>query len=209
MAGIGVRQMSRMAAVPFTIRRSQDEFSYTSFSSTTETVHGLLRLQGERIVIQWRLARKTERYSSASINTDEDMEPVREVSVPLEAVSTAFVRRRWWEFWKGHQLVLTAADLQAFDGVVGEGGLRLSHPAEMVVGIRRKDRMLAEEFTAELTLAVAELAAGRMGEVHELQGGAEARSLGSQPRAGEPKGGEGPLAEVKTPLPNEEMDDPQ
>ena len=44
MAGIGVRQMSRMAAVPFTIRRSQDEFSYTSFSSTTETVHGLLRL---------------------------------------------------------------------------------------------------------------------------------------------------------------------
>jgi hypothetical protein len=152
--------MIRTATVPFTIRRSKDEFGTTTFSSTTETVHGLLRLEGEEVIIQWRLDRKTERYSATSIKTDEDMEPVREVVIPLDAVAGAFVRKRWWEFWKGPWLVLTAADLHAFDRVAGDGGLRLAHPAEMVVGLRRADRMLAEEFTAELTLAVAELTAG-------------------------------------------------
>lgn len=110
-------------------------------------------------MIQWRVARHTE-HIGAEFRTDEEMEAVREVVIPMEAVARAFVRRRWWEWWKGPQLVLTATDLQAFDEIVGEEGLRLSHPAEMVVGLRRRDRMLAEEFTAELTLAVAELAGG-------------------------------------------------
>ena len=148
------------AALPFTLKRSKDEFSAASLTSTTETVHGLLRLDGDRLVIQWRLARHTE-HMGVEFRTDEELEAVREVVIPMEAVARAFVRRRWWEWWKGPQLVLTATDLQAFDEVVGEEGLRLSHPAEMVVGLRRRDRMLAEEFTAELTLAVAELAGGR------------------------------------------------
>lgn len=173
MVGSGVSHMYRTATVPFTISRTRDEFSATSFSSTREEVHGLLRLEGDEVLIQWRLARKTESYTTMTIKTDEDMEPVREVVIPLEAVATAFVRRRWWEFWRAPQMVLTAADLQAFDHVVGEGGLRLDHPAEMVVDLRRKDRMLAEEFTAELTLAVAELAAGHASGEHRLGGGEE------------------------------------
>jgi hypothetical protein len=160
-----------MAAVPFTLRRSKDEFSSTSLTSTVETIHGLLRLTGDQIVIQWRLARKTESYTATAMKTDEDMEAVQEVVIPLEAVATAFVRRRWWEFWKGPRMVLTAADLQAFDEVVGKSGLRLNHPAEMAVAIRRKDLVLAEEFTAELTLAVAELAAGRLDSSPRLEGG--------------------------------------
>lgn len=151
--------MLHTAALPFTLKRRKDEFSATSLTSTTETVHGLLRLDGDRLVIQWRVARHTE-HIGAEFRTDEEMEAVREVVIPMEAVARAFVRRRWWEWWKGPQLVLTATDLQAFDEIVGEEGLRLSHPAEMVVGLRRRDRMLAEEFTAELTLAVAELAGG-------------------------------------------------
>ena len=152
--------MPYTAALPFTLKRSKDEFGGVSLTSTTETVHGLLRLEGDRLVIQWRLARHTE-HMGAGYRTDDEMEAVREEDVPLSAVAGAYVRRRrWWEFWKGPQLVLNATDLRAFDEIVGEEGLRLSHPAEMVVGLRRTDRMLAEEFTAELTLAVAELAAG-------------------------------------------------
>jgi hypothetical protein len=117
-------------------------------------------LDGDRLVIQWRLARHTERLG-AGYSTDDEMEAVREEEVPLSAVAGAYVRRRWWEFWRGPRLVLTAADLQAFDEIVGEEGLRLSHPAEMVVGLRRADDILAEEFTAEVTLAMAELAASR------------------------------------------------
>ena len=174
--------LPRLAAVPFTIRRSEDQFSASSFSSTTETVHGLLRLEGDELRIQWRLDRKTESYSAVSMKTDQDLEPVREVVIPLDAVAGAFVRRRWWEFWKGPQVILTAADLQAFDEVVGEEGLKLSHPAEMVVGVRRRDRVLAEEFTAELTLAVAELATGRYEasrRLEEGEGGGAAGQLDS------------------------------
>ncbi len=152
--------MLHTAALPFTLKRSKDEFAAASFTSTTETVHGLLRLDGDRLFIQWRLARHTE-HIGAEFRTDEELEAVREVVIPMEVVAKAFVRHRWWEWWRGPQLVLTAADLQAFDEVVGEEGLRLSHPAEMVVGLRWADRMLAEEFTAELTLAVAELALER------------------------------------------------
>lgn len=152
--------MAHTAALPFILKRSKDEFGAASMTSTTETVHGLLRLDGDRLVIQWRLARHTE-HLGVGYSTDDEMEAVREEVIPLHAVAGAYVRRRWWEFWKGPQLVLTAADLRAFDEVVGEEGLRLSHPAEMVVGLKRIHEMLAEEFTAELTLAVAELAAGR------------------------------------------------
>jgi hypothetical protein len=152
--------MSHMAALPFTLKRSKDEFGAASMTSTTETVHGLLRLDGDRLVIQWRLARHTE-HMGLGYSTDDELESVREEEVPLSAVAGAYVRRRWWEFWRGPRLVLTAADLRAFDEIVGEEGLRLSHPAEMVVGLRRADGFLAEEFTAELTLAVAELAASR------------------------------------------------
>ena len=151
--------MKHTFSLPFILKRSKDAFGGASMTSTTETVHGLLRLDGDQLVIQWRLARHTERMG-IGYSTDDEMEAVREEVVPLGAVAGAYVRRRWWEFWRRPRLVLKAADLRAFDEIVGEDGLRLSHPAEMVVGLRGADRRLAEEFTAELTLAVAELAAG-------------------------------------------------
>jgi len=147
--------MPRSAALPFTLKRSQDVLGAGSITSTTETIHGLLRLDGNRVLIQWRLARRTERIGG-EIRTDREFEAVREVVVPLEAVAGAVVRRRWWEVFRAPRLILTGADLQAFEEVAGEGGLRLEHPAELVVKLRRSDRMLAEEFAAELVLAVAE-----------------------------------------------------
>ncbi len=49
--------MTRRAAVPFQLSRGQDEFTGGCVTSTTEVVHGLLRLEGDRLVVQWRLAR--------------------------------------------------------------------------------------------------------------------------------------------------------
>jgi len=149
--------MPHSAALPFNFKRSQDVIGVASITSTTETVHGLLRLDGDRLVIQWRLARKTDHIGS-EIRTDQELEAVREVVVPLEAVAGAFARRPWLGVFGAPKLILTAADLQAFESVAGEGGLRLKHPAELVVRIRRPDRLLAEEFAAELVLAVAERA---------------------------------------------------
>ncbi len=148
--------MLRTAALPFSLRRSQDVLGSAEMTTTTEKVHGLLRLDGDRLVIQWRLTRKTQTLGT-EIRTEEKMEPVREIDLPLRAVSGAKVRRPWWLFGTGLRLVLTAADLQAFDGLAGEGGLKLGHPAEVVLRLRRRDALAAEEFTAELALALAEL----------------------------------------------------
>ena len=148
------------SALPFTLKRSRDVLGAASMTTTTETVHGLLLLDGERLVIQWRLGRKIE-HLGKEIRTDEEFEAVRQVVIPLDSIAGASVRRRWWYLWSGPRLILTATDLQAFEEVAGEGGLRLAHPAELVLRLRRSDRLVAEEFSAELALAVAELAAGR------------------------------------------------
>ncbi len=149
--------MSHFAALPFSLRRSRDVLGAASIITTTERVHGLLHLDGDRLIIQWRLTRMTQTLGD-EIRTDEEMEPVQEVEVPLGALAGGTVRRPWWKFGTGLRLVLTATDLRAFDILAGEEGLKLKHPAELVVRLRRRDALAAEEFTAELALALAERA---------------------------------------------------
>ena len=149
--------MPHSAALPFVLRRTQDTVGMTEITSTTETVHGLLRLEGEQLRIQWRLGRSTERVGS-QIRTDRELEPVREVAVPLAALAAARVRWSWRRWPPGRRLVLTAADLQAFEQVAGDGGLRLDHPAELELNMPRKQVAAAREFAAELELALSELA---------------------------------------------------
>lgn len=150
--------VSRQAAVPFHLRRSSDAFAGGSVTSTTEVVHGLLRLEGDRIVVQWRLARHTEHVGAMSVRSDEEMEAVRELVIPLSGVAGAELRGRRWLPWNAPLLVLRAADLRAFEEVAGEGGLKLDHPAELLLGLRRADLLTAEEFGAELAMALAERA---------------------------------------------------
>lgn len=146
--------MPHLAAVPFVLRRSHDVVGALEITSTTETVHGLLRLDGNHLYIQWRVARSTD-HVGMKIHTDKQVEPVREVVVPLSAVAGAAVRWRWsWP--PGPYLVLTAADLRAFEAVAGAAGLSLDHPAELALRLRGADRGLGGEFAAELELAIAE-----------------------------------------------------
>ena len=67
------------------------------------------------------------------------------------------VRRRWWDRLIGPRLVLSAADLSAFEALAGREGLKLDHPAELVLRLRRTDRLATKEFCAELALAIASL----------------------------------------------------
>lgn len=166
-----------MSAVPFTFKRSQDLGSWKYESATgvyeanrQETAHGLARLEEDRLVIQWRLAVKRQLWSASSWETREDIEPVREIAIPLANVSGAFVQeRRWWE-WTGARLVITASDLLAFEKIAGQEGLRLQHPSRLVLRIKSVDRLIAREFAAELALKVAQLPAGQ-GDVPKLPEG--------------------------------------
>lgn len=156
--------MSHAAWVPFQLRRSSDSWKATSYTSTTETVHGVARLGPDRLVVQWRLSRQIQRMGSLSVDTSEEVEPVREVTVPLEKIADAVVRPpRWWRFWTGPQLVLTATDLTAFEEVARAGGLSLEHPGELVLRVRRRDRLAAEELAAEVSLALVRLDDGDAG----------------------------------------------
>ena len=150
--------MLHTAALPFVLRRASSVISGHEVTSTPEQLHGLLYLDGERLVVQWRTSREISRVGS-EIRTDRELTAVREVALPLAALAEARVRRVWRRWWFGDALVLTAADLRAFDALTGEGdlpGIVLEHPAEMILEVRREDQNRAREFVSELTLALSE-----------------------------------------------------
>jgi hypothetical protein len=148
--------MAHSAALPFTIRRNKDVIAGKEITSTRETVHGLLRLDGERVLIQWRTSRAIDRVGS-EIRSDSEMEAVRELSLPLSALAGAEVRSSWLP-WSRPHLVLTAADLRAFESLAGKEGLQLKHPAQFEIRLRRDARFTALEFAGELELALADRA---------------------------------------------------
>lgn len=144
----------RQASLPFSLEGTEEVLGVSELTSTKETIHGLLRLDGDRLLIQWRLTIKTEHLGE----TDEELGDVNSVALPLDSIAEVAVRHRWWEFWLGPRLVLTATDMQAFDKIAGEEGFHLPHPAELVLRLRRGDHLAAEEFAAEIVLALADLA---------------------------------------------------
>ena len=150
--------MAVVSAVPFTLKRSSD--LYTSgggYESTTERAHGLVRLEGDRLVIQWRVAVLTESMEGSGYETREAIEPVKEILIPLAKVAGAVVtERKWWRL-SGPRLTITASDLLAFEKVAGPQGLKLKHPSKLVLRVKRADRLIAEEFAAELALALTRL----------------------------------------------------
>ena len=146
----------RVTALPFRHTRSEDEMTSLSVTTTRETIDGLLKLERDRLVIQWRKATTTELVGNV-IRKDREFDDVREVAVPLASVAGAHVRTKWFFF---HKIVLTASDLRAFEVFAGEDGIGAPHPAELELGIRRRDRLTAMEFAAELALAIAERGLG-------------------------------------------------
>lgn len=102
---------------------------------------------------------------------------MREVVVPLAGIAAARVNRAWWRWPRGPRLVLTAADLRAFEAVAGQAGLRVDHPAELVLRMRRADHAAAIEFAGELELALAERALQAAERGSELPTATEQRAL--------------------------------
>jgi hypothetical protein len=150
--------MTALAALPFLLTRSQEEIVGREITSTREKVHGLLRLDGNRLLIQWRVARKRDRVGASVIRTERELDPVREIPLPLRSIAGVGVRWRWWEWPPGPRLLLVAADLHAFEDIAGETGLRLDHPAELAFRLRPHDRLAAREFAGELAMALADQA---------------------------------------------------
>lgn len=151
--------MTRTSALAFTVTRSDDVIEGSSFRTTTEKLHGLLRLADGALVVQWRLARTTE-VAGTRFSSEEELEAVREATVPLAAIAGAAVRQPWPRWLRRPRLEITAADLRAFESLTGAGGLERVHPARLQLVLQRADRLAAEEFAADLMLAIAERGLG-------------------------------------------------
>jgi hypothetical protein len=149
--------MTSSATVPFVIRREHSVIRGPEITATREDSHGLLRLEGQRLVAQWGTIREVSRVGS-TIREDRELGPVRDISIPLGSLAGARVRWRLFPWPPRWQLVLYAGDLHAFGDLAREAGLPLDHPAELVLDLRRMDRRLAREFASELDLALAETA---------------------------------------------------
>jgi hypothetical protein len=145
--------MLHAPALPFILRRSNGVIRGKEITSTVETIHGLLRVDGDSLVLQWRVQRQTDRVG-AEIRSDRELEPVREATVPIASVSGAVVRSPGWRLGRARRLVLTAADLRAFEGLTGPGGLELAHPAQLVLDVRKEDRDLARDLATQVELAI-------------------------------------------------------
>ena len=145
------------SAVPFLLRRQSDVIGLMEMTSTTEKSYGVLRIEGETLVVQWGTARETQKVGLV-MKTDRALDPVREERIPLAGLAGANIGWQWLRWPPGPSLVLRAADLRAFEGLAGGAGLVLEHPAELTLGIRRRDRGLAREFAAELEMHLADQA---------------------------------------------------
>lgn len=143
------------AALPFTIRRSSDVIGPGSIRTTTEIVQGLLRLGPEALTVQWRRERRVD-LIGREIRTDSAFEEVREVRVPIDAIVGAHAAPRGMLWWRRVVVTVLAADLRAFESLAGGEGFHLEHPAQLRLVVRPADRLIAEEFCADLALALAE-----------------------------------------------------
>lgn len=146
--------MINSVAVPFVVRRDNDVIAQGEITSTTEELHGLLRIVDDTLVVQWRPSREVTRVGS-EIRTDREIMPVQEARIPLEAVASARVMTGWPKFLRSPRLEIIGGDLAAFEvlrGAEGMPGLVFEHPAELKVELRKVDRPIAEEFCAELEL---------------------------------------------------------
>ena len=140
-------------ALPFTLRRSDGVIRGKEITSTVETIHGLIHVDGDSLVLQWRVQRQTDRVG-AEIRSERELEPVREATIPVASVSGAVVRSPWWRLGRAGRLVLTATDLRAFEGLTGPGGLELAHPAQLIFEVRKEDTDAARELAMQVELAI-------------------------------------------------------
>lgn len=148
----------RSAALPFVIHREHGVIKGSEILSTRDALHGLLRLAGDRLVVQWRTSREVSRVGR-EISTDRSLAPLREIHIPLTGIASARTRWTWRSWWPRTALTIVAADLRVFDPLAGDAevpGLVLEHPGELVLEVRRTDRELARNFVSELRLAVSE-----------------------------------------------------
>jgi hypothetical protein len=122
-----------------------DKFSGFSAVSTSFRVHGLLRLEGEQLVIQWGGTVQVQEVGLLSLQDESEVLPIEQVVVPVSDLYRATLAGGWWR----PRLKLEARELAALGAVPSEQYGRVEF------WYARHDRMVAVEMADAINEAIA------------------------------------------------------
>ena len=136
-----------MPAVPFTLPAERKQLVAGSESHIVNTqVVGVVALEDDVLRIQFRVIEQFWRYSGGKMEEGTTESEVREVLIPIRALRSVRVGRRWWS----SRLEIAAADLRALEGFPRSG------TGEVSLLIRRRDRTDARELASMTEYALAQ-----------------------------------------------------
>jgi hypothetical protein len=134
------------AAVPFTLRvPGESRVEGPQVSSTTHRMHGIARLEGASMVLEWSGTTEEQIVGPASVRAKRTAIPIARAEVPVGRLA-GFELRGWWR----PRIELWASDLDTLARVPGveRGRLRL--------WLARRDRRAAAELVLGVQLEMAE-----------------------------------------------------
>jgi hypothetical protein len=132
--------------LPFTLKvAGKDEFKGLRAESTSFVFHGIARLEGETLILEWAGTARVQRVDPLSVRDEELKLPAETLIIPVHRLRSAEVAGRLWRM----RLELSAGDLTTLAAVPSE------NQSVVRLWIRRRDRELAAAFAARLNQALA------------------------------------------------------
>ena len=145
--------MLHVPALPFTLRRSNGVISGKEITSTVETIHGLLRVDGDSLVLQWRVQRQTDRVGSR----DPQRSRARSRARGHDPHRLRVRRRRPLAPVAFRPRPLSGPDRgrsSRLRGIDRPRRPRVAHPAQLVLDVRKQDNDAARELATQVELAI-------------------------------------------------------
>jgi hypothetical protein len=134
-----------MIRLTFTLRKPSENNSAGLVTSWAQfKVHGVLQLDGDRLVLEWAVTASTGAVDGMDVRMNTAEHPPEALELPLERLYEAKSQGGWWR----PQLALIANDLTLFQGVPGADG------ATLRLYVARPDRKLAAHVADEINSAI-------------------------------------------------------
>ncbi len=133
------------APLPFTLKvPGKDDITGADISSTTFRFHGLLRFDGQELLLEWAGTADIDEVSGLDVRSETISLPAESLAVPIERIRTVELHPGWWR----PHLEVTGSDLGALATVPSEQRGRVRF------WLSRPDRPLAARVADAIRLAL-------------------------------------------------------
>jgi hypothetical protein len=94
---LGCAVMSYVNALPFRIRvPGYDSIDSQGVVSISIKLQGILRVEGEKVSLEWSASKQIESLSMDGIREEVDQSPVGSCDIPASLILDARMRGGWW-----------------------------------------------------------------------------------------------------------------